>query len=79
MDMIADHQECDTWKIQLRISINIVSQKGDDEERVMYSKSNNIIFTLYNNANKVVHQLFESILQSYEDNLETSIKEFILF
>ena len=62
MDMIADHQECDTWKIQLRISINIVSQKDDGEERVMYSKSNNIIFTLYNNANKVVYQLFESIL-----------------
>ena len=60
--MITDHQECDTWKIQLRISINIISQKGDDEERVMYSKSNNIIFTLCNNANKVVNQLFKSIL-----------------
>ena len=40
----------------------------------MLSKSDNINFTLYNNANKVVDELFESLFSRYQDNLETSVR-----
>ena len=45
----------------------------------MHSKNNNITSTLYNNANKVVNQLFESLLLSYEDNLEISIGKSLFY
>ena len=40
----------------------------------MYSSSDNIKFSSYNDANEVVNELFESLLSRYEDNLETSMR-----
>ena len=59
-DIIINLQKSDTWKIQLTIAINFISSKDVDEERVMYSKSDNIEFMLYDNGNEVVNKLFES-------------------
>ena len=36
-----DLKKPDTWKIQLTIAINFISSKGNDEGRVMHSKSDN--------------------------------------
>ena len=58
-DIIIDLQEADTWKIQLKIAINYISSKDVEEERVMHSKSNNIKFTSYDDANEVV-ELFSN-------------------
>ena len=45
----------------------------------MYSKSNNIKFTSYNDANKVDDEVFESLSSRYQGNLETWVEgsEFI--
>ena len=45
----------------------------------MDSKSGNMKFTSYNDANEVVDELFESIRSRHQDNSETSIRgtEFI--
>ena len=40
----------------------------------MYTTSENIKFTSYNDVNDVVNKLFESLLSRYQDNLETSIR-----
>ena len=40
----------------------------------MYSTSDNIKFTSYNDVNEVVNDFFESLLLRYQDNLETSMK-----
>ena len=41
-DIINYLKKFGAWAIQLEIAINFVSSKGDiDEERVMYSKSDN--------------------------------------
>ena len=58
-DKVINHQNSDAWKIQLEISINFIFSKDGEEERVMHSKSNNIEFMLYDNANKVVDELFK--------------------
>ena len=45
-DIIINLQKSDTWKIQLKITINFISSKDADEDRVMHSKSNNIEFMI---------------------------------
>ena len=62
-------------KNQLTITFNFISSTDIEKERVMHSKSNNIIFTSYNDANEVVDELFDSLRSRYEENLETSMKE----
>ena len=74
-DIIIDLQSSDAWKIQLTIEINFISSKDTEEERVMHSTSDNIKFTPYNDAEKVVQELFESLRSKYQDNLETSMRE----
>ena len=58
-ETIIDLQRTDTWKIQLKIAINFISSKDIEEERVMYSTSDNIKFTSCNDANEVVNKLVE--------------------
>ena len=41
----------------------------------MHSKSDNIEFKLYDNANEVVNELLESLLSRYRIGLETSMRE----
>ena len=74
MKDIIDLQIFNTWKIQLTISINIVSSKDTEEERVMYSTSKNKKFASYNDADEVVNEPFKSLRSKYQDNLETSMK-----
>ena len=52
-DVIINLQKSDTWKIQLTIAINFIFSKNVDEERVMHSKSDNIEFMPYDNANEL--------------------------
>ena len=41
----------------------------------MYSRSENVIFTPYNDENEVVNELFKWRISNYQDNLETSMRE----
>ena len=61
-DIIINLQKSDRWEIQLTIAINFISSKDVHEERVMYSKSDNIEFLPYDNVDEVVNELFESLL-----------------
>ena len=45
----------------------------------MHSKSDYEEFVIYNNANDIVDQFFKSLFPSYPNNLETSMREVILF
>ena len=73
-DIIIILQKSDTYKIQLTIAINFISSKDVDKERVMHSKSNDIEFIPYDNANDVVKELFETLLSRYQIGLETSMR-----
>ena len=74
-NVIIDLQNSDTWKIQLTITINFISSKDTEEERVMHLNSDSIKFTSYIDANEIGNELFESLRPKYHDNLETSMKE----
>ena len=64
------------WKIQLTKKINFNSSKKDsDETRTMSTKSNNIEVMIGSETNKIIKELFKSILQRYQEGLEESVRE----
>ena len=71
--MVIDLQNSDAWKTQLTIAINFISSKDAEEECVMDSTRNRKKFTLYSHANDIIDKLFESLLSSYQENLEPSM------
>ena len=73
-NIIIDLQNSHTWKIQLTIAINFMSSKDAEEEHVMHSRSDNIKFISYNDANEVVDELFESLRSKYQGNLGTPMR-----
>ena len=44
------------------IAINFMSSKDNDEERVMYSKSDNIDLIINDKPDEVTQELFQSLL-----------------
>ena len=67
-------KKSDTWKIQLSITINFISSKDTEEKRVMHSKSENVKIMIYEKADEVIQELFESLLSRYLTGLEESVK-----
>ena len=58
-DIICNFKILDPWKIQLTITINLISPKDDnDEESVMDSKSHNIEIMINDEVDQVVEELF---------------------
>ena len=54
-DIINNHRQFDTWKIQLNITITFISSKdGNEEERVMHSKSDKIDIMMKDEADEVI-------------------------
>ena len=71
VNMINDHKNQDEWKIQLSVAINLISSKPDsDETRIMHTKSDNIEIMIGSDTNEVIEELFKSLLQNYQENLE---------
>ena len=59
-------------EIHLTITNNFISSKDDnDEERVMYSKSDNIKIMTSDEADEVIKKLFDSLKNRYQNNLES--------
>ena len=80
VDMINDHKNKSEWKIQLSAEINFISSKPDsDETRIMHTKSNNIEIMIGSDTNEIIENLFRSLLQRYQENLEEKMRrsEFI--
>ena len=50
--------------------INFISSKDSDEIRTMHTKSNNIEIMMGNETVEIIDELFESLLQKYQDGLE---------
>ena len=57
-----------TWKTQLLIAINSVSEffKDNDGLRVMHSKSDNIEIKINDKRDEVIEKIFQSLLSSYQ-------------
>ena len=49
------------------MAISFFSSKDIDEERVMYTKSDNKEFMNYDNANNIADELFNTLISRYQD------------
>ena len=60
--------------MQLTIEVNFISLKpGSGETRIMYTRSDNI--EMFGDDNDdIIEQLFESLLQKYEENLQNKMR-----
>ena len=75
VDMINDHKDQSEWKIQLSAEINFISSKPDsDETCIMHTKSDNTEIMIGSDTNEVIEDLFKSLLQGYQENLEEKMK-----
>ena len=58
------------WKVQLIILINVSYFKDSDETRSMHTESNNIEITMCSETDDILVELFEYLLQKYQEGLE---------
>ena len=71
VDMVNDHKNQSEWKIQLTMAINFISSKPDSNEtRIMHTKSNNTEIMIGSDTNEVIEELYKSLLDKYQENLE---------
>ena len=59
------------WKIQLTILNTFISSIENDEEHVMHSKNDDIKITINDEASEVIKELFNSLKNRYQNNLES--------
>ena len=74
-ELIEEYKQKGEWKVQLTIEANFVSLKpGSDETRIMYTRSDNIEIMFGDDNDDIIEQLFESLLQKYEENLQNKMR-----
>ena len=74
-ELINDHKNKGEWKIQLTAQINFISLRpGSDETRVMHTKSINEEFMNGIDTDETIKELFKSILQRYQENLQEKMR-----
>ena len=61
--------------------INFISSKDSDEIRKMHTKGDNIENMMVSETDEVIKELFESILQIYQKDLQESMRgsEFVFW
>ena len=74
-ELINDYKSKGERKIQLTAQINFISLiRGSDETRVMHSKSNNEEFMNGSDMDEIIEELFKSLLQRYQENLQEKMR-----
>ena len=74
-ELISDYKSKSEWKIQLTAQINFVSLRlGSKETRVMHARSNNEEFMNGSDTDEIIKELFKSILQRYQENLQEKMR-----
>ena len=73
-DLIDNHKTKGEWKIQLTMTINFISSKDFEETRTMHTTSDNIDVMMVSETDEIIKDLFDSLLQRYQEGLEKSMK-----
>ena len=74
-ELIEEYRQKGEWKVQLTIEVNFISLKpGSDETRIMYTRRDNIEIIFGDDNDDIIEQLFESLLQKYEENLQNKMR-----
>ena len=74
-ELIEEYKLKGEWKVQLTIEVNFISLKpGSDETRIMHTRSDNVEIMFGDDNDDIIEQLFESLLQKYEENLQNKMR-----
>ena len=74
-ELINNYENKGEWKIPLTAQINFISLKpGSDETPVMHTRSDNEEFMNDSDTDEIIEELFESLLQRYQENLQEKIR-----
>ena len=74
-ELINDYKNKAEWKIQLTAQINFISLRPDSNEtRVMHTRSNNEEFMNGSDTDEIIKELFKSLLQRYQENLQEKMR-----
>ena len=74
-ELINDYKRKGEWKIQLTAQIKFISLRPDSNETpVMYTRSNNEEFMNGSDTDEIIKELFKSILQRYQENLQEKMR-----
>ena len=74
-ELIEEYKRKGEWKVQLTIEVKFISLKpGSDETRIMCTRSDNIEIMFGDDNDDIIDQLFESLLQKYEENLQNKMR-----
>ena len=69
-EVINYEAQFEEWKIRLTMRINFISSKDSEETRAMHTKSDNIEIMIGSETDNIIDELFESLLQRYQEGLE---------
>ena len=65
-----NNQKSGTWKIELARTIDFLPSEDDnDEERVMYWKTDTIDIMISDEPDEVIKKIFDSLKNRYRNNL----------
>ena len=68
--ILNDHKNQGELKISLTVIINFISSKDSDAICTIHAKINNMEFMMGNGTDEIIKELFESLLQKYQEGLE---------
>ena len=54
------------WKINLKMKVNFMSSKDNDDKQWMHSKSNNIVIIIGNETDEIINEIFETLFTWYQ-------------
>ena len=72
--IINDHKAQSEQKIQLTMTINFFSSKDSEETHIMHTNSDNIDIMMGNETDEIIEELFQPLLQKYQEGLEELMK-----
>ena len=73
--LIEEYRLKGEWKVQSTIEINFISLKPrSNETRIMYTRNDNVEIMFDDDNDDIIEQLFESLLQKNEENLQNKMR-----
>ena len=75
LDEIDNLKKCAEWKIHLTMKSKFLSSTDSNEKCMIYSKRDNSMVMIGNDRDKIIQELFDSLLQKYQINLKQSMKD----
>ena len=75
IELINYYKNKGEWKILLTAQINFISLRPDSNEtRIMHTRSDNEEFMNGSDADEIIKELFKSLLQRYQENLQEKMR-----